>query len=130
MKCHDKFFRFGAAFIFVATMISPAMVRAQSGQGTWSSKAPMPIKASEVAVASTAGKIYVIGGATPDIEALRTNYEYDPGSDRWRERANLPRGLTHASAVGLNGKIYVVGAFTASSHGAATDQVYEYDPGA
>jgi N-acetylneuraminic acid mutarotase len=102
----------------------------QSHQGTWSTKAPLPLKLSEVAVATAAGKIYVIGGATPEVEALRLNQEYDPATDRWRERAPLPHGLTHAGATGLNGKIYVVGAFTQSGHGAATEAVFEYDPGA
>ena len=55
-----------------------AQAQSTGGQGTWSAKSPMPIKLSEVAVATTGGKIYAIGGATPEIEALRTNYEYDP----------------------------------------------------
>jgi N-acetylneuraminic acid mutarotase len=109
-----------------ASLLAPR-VEAQS-QGSWSAKAPLPTKLSEVAVATVNGKIYAIGGATPDAEALHLNQEYDPATDRWRERAQLPRGLTHASAVGLNGKIYVVGAFTAAGHGAATDNVFEYDP--
>ncbi|MGE5820667.1 MAG: hypothetical protein ACM37Z_21755, partial [Deltaproteobacteria bacterium] len=93
-------------------------------QGSWSTKAPMSIKLSEVAVASAGRKIYAIGGATADADALRLNGEYDPATDHWRERAPLPRGLTHAAATGLNGKIYVVGAFTTSGHGAATDAVF------
>jgi N-acetylneuraminic acid mutarotase len=120
----------GVVLCLVFLLVSAERAQPSAAQGIWSSKAAMPIKASEVTVGTAAGKLYAIGGATPEIEALRTNYEYDPASDRWRERANLPRGLTHASTVGLNGKIYVVGAFTTGGHGAATDQVFEYDPAA
>jgi N-acetylneuraminic acid mutarotase len=113
-------------------IIVPAALYGQSSppQGNWSTKAPLPLKVSEVALAAAGGKIYVIGGSTSDTAALTLNEEYDPASNQWRERAPLPRPLTHAAAVGLNGKIYVVGAFTAAGHGDATDSAFEYDPAA
>lgn len=74
------------------------------------------MKLSEVGVAALNGKIYVLGGSTPDRVDQPLNQEYDPATDRWRERAPWPRGLTHAGITALNGKIYVVGAFTASGH--------------
>jgi len=119
-----------ALCLLAAGAIAVPFVEAQSGgpQGSWSTKAPLSLKLSEVAVTAVNGKIYVIGGSTPDVVDLRLNQEYDPARDRWRERAPLPRGLTHAGATALNGKIYVVGAFTAAGHGAATDSVFEYDP--
>ena len=110
----------------VGSMTAPALQAQSAGpQGSWSAKAALPVKLSEVAVASVGGKIYVLGGSTPDVVDLPLNQEYDPATDRWRERAPLPRGLTHAGAAGLNGKIYVVGAFTAAGHGGATDSVFE-----
>ena len=117
-------------FLFIACSSG---VRPQSSQsivpsGSWSRRAPLPISISEVAVAATDGKIYVIGGSTPERVDQPTNYEYDIASNTWRERAPLPRGLTHAAAVSLRGKIYVVGGFTASGHGGAVDLVFEYDP--
>jgi len=111
-----------------ATGVPALQAQSAGAQGSWSTKAALPIRLSEVAVASVGGKIYVLGGSTPDRVDLPNNQEYDPATDRWRERAPLPRGLTHAAATGLNGKIYVVGAFTAAGHGAATDSVFEYDP--
>jgi N-acetylneuraminic acid mutarotase len=97
-------------------------------QGSWSSKATLPVKLSEVTVAAAGGKVYVLGGTTPDGVDQRLNQEYDPAMDRWRERAPLPRAINHAGATGLNGKIYVVGAFTQPGHGAAINSVFEYDP--
>src|SRR5262245_11563686 len=107
-----------------------AMVQAQSSgtQGSWSTKAPLPIKLSEVGVAAANDKIYVLGGIAPGRVYQPVNLEYDPMTDRWRERAPLPRALNHAGAAGLNGKIYVVGAFTSEGHGGPLDAAFEYDP--
>ena len=113
----------------IGALIAPT-VRAQSAgtQGSWSTKAPLPIKLSEVAVAVANDKIYVLGGIAPGRVYQPLNQEYDPVTDRWRERAPLPRALNHAGATGLNGKIYVVGAFTAEGHGGPLDAAFEYDP--
>ena len=113
----------------VGSLIAPTL-RAQSAgtQGSWSIKAPVPIKLVEVAVAEANGKLYVLGGSAADRVFQPLNQEYDPATDRWRERAPLPRALNHAGAIGLNGKVYVVGAFTAAGHSAPLDAVFEYDP--
>ena len=110
-------------------LIGPT-VQAQSAgtQGSWSIKAPLPMKLSEVGVAAANDKLYVLGGIAPGRVYQPVNLEYDPVTDRWRERAPLPRALNHGGATGLNGKIYVVGAFTAEGHGGPLDAVFEYDP--
>ncbi|MGN6719103.1 MAG: kelch repeat-containing protein, partial [Candidatus Binatia bacterium] len=63
-----------------------------SARGRWSTLAPMPIEISEVTVAASGGKIYVIGGSTGDVVDQRLNQEYDIATNRWRNRAPLPRG--------------------------------------
>jgi len=97
--------------------------------GTWSMKAPLPIKRTEVGVAALDGRIYVVGGASADEPASRLNQEYDPAADRWRDRAPLPRGLSHPGVVGLDHKLYVIGGFSdAGVHVGALGLVFEYDP--
>jgi hypothetical protein len=109
-------------------LIAPTLQAQSAGTpGSWATKAPLPIKLVEVAVAAANGKLYVLGGSAADRVFQALNQEYDPATDRWRERAPLPRALNHAGATGLNGKIYVVGAFTAAGHSAPTDAVFEYD---
>jgi N-acetylneuraminic acid mutarotase len=110
--------------------IAPTLQAQSAGTpGSWSIKAPLPIKLVEVAVAAANGKLYVLGGSANRV-FQPLNHEYDPATDRWRERAPLPYALNHAGATGLNGKLYVVGAFTAAGHSAPTDAVFEYDPAA
>jgi N-acetylneuraminic acid mutarotase len=111
-----------------ALIASTVQAQAAGTHGSWSTKAPLPIKLSEVGVAAANDKIYVLGGIAPGRVYQPVNLEYDPATDRWRERAPLPRALNHAGAAGLNGKIYVVGAFTSEGHGGPLDAVFEYDP--
>jgi N-acetylneuraminic acid mutarotase len=100
--------------------------------GVWGTKAPMPMRRQETAIATVDGKIYVIGGnRSPDekgnaVNSTRTD-EYDPKTNKWRARAAIPHGTNHAWAVGVNGKVYVVGGFDEGNK-AGTYGVYEYDP--
>src|SRR2546428_843097 len=84
----------GASLVFACSiLVSSLQAQTAAPQGSWSTKAPLPLKVNEVAVATVNGKIYVIGGTTADVVDLRLNQQYDPATDRWRERAPLPRGL-------------------------------------
>src|SRR4029453_17203316 len=113
----------------IGALIAPTVQAQAAGtQGSWSTKAPLQMKVSEVGVAAANDKIYVVGGIAPGRVYQPVNLEYDPMTDRWRERAPLPRALNHAGATGLSGKIYVVGAFTSEGHGGPLDAVFEYDP--
>ena len=98
-------------------------------QGSWSTKAPLLTKRAEVGVAALDGKIYVVGGATPGVQASPLNQEYDPAADRWRDRAPLPHGLSHPGVAGLNHKLYAIGGFSGGGvHVGALDLAFEYDP--
>ena len=81
-------------------------------QGTWSRKAPLLTKRAEVGVAALDGKVYVVGGATPCLQASPLNQEYYLAADRWRDRAPLPDGLSHPGVAGLNHKLYAIGGFS------------------
>src|SRR5690242_10054632 len=85
-----------AALCSCSTDVGRQSAENLSARGTWSTLAPMPIEISEVTVAASGGKIYVIGGSTGDVVDQRLNQEYDIATNRWRNRAPLPRGMTHA----------------------------------
>src|SRR4030081_2382535 len=80
---------------------------AQSVQGTWSLKAPMPAPRGETAAIALGGKLYAIGGSTlsggaPFSKAVPRNEEYDPATDRWRVLAPMPVGRDHLGVAVLN----------------------------
>ena len=94
--------------------------------GSWEQFQPTPTPRTEVAVVNHDGKVYLIGGFTPDGATDKVEV-FDPAHGTWSERRPLPRALHHTTAVSLNGKIYVVGGF-ASGLWIPVDTTYEYDP--
>ena len=84
----------------------PASVPAQT-LGQWTSGTSMPSARSEVAIATIADKVYVVGG----FGGVRELEIYEPLNDRWYRRAPVPRAIHHTSAVTVAGKLYVIGGY-------------------
>ena len=103
-----------------------AAVPAQSQDGVWTMKKPLPAPRNEVALAAVGGKVYVVGGSVGGV-AVPLIDEYDPPSDGWRARAAMPKGLDHLGVAVVDGKIITVGGFIGSVHRGAVSDVYEYN---
>jgi N-acetylneuraminic acid mutarotase len=108
---------------------------AQSVEGMWTLKAPMPAPRGETAAVAFGGKLYVMGGSVlsvgaPFAKAVPRNEAYDPATDSWRVLAPMPVGRDHLGLAVVNGKIYSFGGFTYSTHQGAGSEVFEYDPAA
>jgi PKD repeat protein/N-acetylneuraminic acid mutarotase len=96
---------------------------------TWASKTSMPTRRfSPGVVATSSGKVYVIGGWDgPTGQVLATVEEYDPAADTWTTRASMPTAREGLSVVAANnGKIYAIGGDNETVDRLAT--VEEYDP--
>ena len=89
----------------------------------WSTKASMPTARCRFSIASTNGKIYVMGGNNG--WSLNTVEEYDPIADKWTTKANMPKARYAFSSVALDGKIYAIGGYSGTSE---SNIVEEYDP--
>ncbi|MGH8056096.1 MAG: hypothetical protein ACREOH_02495, partial [Candidatus Entotheonellia bacterium] len=74
-----------SALVVGALWIATLSVVSGQGLARWTTGASMPSSRSEVAVATLAGKVYVVGGFAGDI-ALEI---YDPATDRWSRGAPL-----------------------------------------
>ncbi len=115
------------AFAGLAVMFVAATGFAQS-PGSWTTKAPVPARLNEVAVAAVGGKIHVIGGSVLGFTGPY-HLEYDPAKDTWRPRAPVPRSLDHIGAVVVKGKIYAIGGFVGGgTHKDGQNTAFEYDP--
>jgi N-acetylneuraminic acid mutarotase len=90
----------------------------------------MPFARAEIAVAEHGGKVYIMTGQSPGVEANGFIQEYDPASGNWRDLSFMPTVASHAGAAVLNDKIYLVGGFVANVHVGAVARVFEYDPAA
>ena len=101
----------------------PSPTSVQAGQ--WQELSPLPSARSEVVAVALEGKVFVIGGLTPDPGVTSRVEVYDPAEDSWSEVAELPVPLHHAAAAVVAGRLYVVGGFVQGF--APTDSLFEYD---
>ena len=83
---------------------------------------------SELAMAETGGKLYLLGGYPATRQTARTVQVYDIENDSWALGPQLPQPNNHGMAVSLNGKIYLIGGQTTADDPSYVDTVYEFDP--
>ncbi len=95
--------------IFTLILMLPAFpVYPQSIE--WVKKADMPIRISKAKAAVVKGKIYVIGGVSPDIQGFsNVTLEYDPDTDTWTRKADMPTGRSNFAMTSVDDKIYAIG---------------------
>ena len=90
----------------------------------WTTKSPMPTARQSFATSVVNGKIYAIGGDSPN-EDLRVE-EYDPATYTWTTKILIPTTYRSQLAVGVvNDKIYVIGGEDGSE---SLSLVEEYEP--
>jgi N-acetylneuraminic acid mutarotase len=82
---------------------------------TWTTRAPLPDRRTEVSVATDGERLFLIGGFVPAdgrrADAPRAMHVYDPATDRWSTPTSIPEGVNHAGFVHLDGRLYIVGGF-------------------
>jgi N-acetylneuraminic acid mutarotase len=81
----------------------------------WQIIPPLPQALNYIMPAVVNGKIYVIGGQTPESSEpdkagfVNSVYEYDPAIGKWTARAPMPTMRGGGVAAVVDGKIYVAG---------------------
>jgi N-acetylneuraminic acid mutarotase len=94
--------------------------------GQWGKKAPLLEPNSEFTLASSGGKIYVLGGYPAGRVSVRTVQVYDIASDTWARGADLPEINNHGVAAAHDGVIYLFGG-QIDPNTAYVDTVYALD---
>lgn len=93
-----------------AMFVRPIPARAK-GLGSWSVKAPLPMRNFGLHSSVVDGKIYVMGGESDEADSVPTGamHVYDPATDRWMATKDMPtaRGFFGAAAIGE--RIHAVG---------------------
>jgi N-acetylneuraminic acid mutarotase len=96
----------------------------------WTNVADMPTARFFPAASLANGKIYVMGGGTPQLtwpwNLLSTLEVYDPITDTWTKNTDMPTPRDRASASTLGGSIYVIGG--ADEANRAVSIMEKYDP--
>jgi N-acetylneuraminic acid mutarotase len=113
----------------LALVLSIPAALAQSSDpapGQWGQKAPLIEPNSEFTLASTGGKIYVLGGYPAGRVSVKTVQVYDIASDQWSRGPDLPEVNNHGIAAAHDGVIYLFGGQT-DPNTAYVDTVYALD---
>jgi N-acetylneuraminic acid mutarotase len=101
------------------------------GPGDWGLRTQLIEPNSELALAETNGKLYLLGGYPASRQTARTVQVYDIASDRWQLGPLLPQPNNHGMAASVNGKVYLIGGQTSDvSDQGYVNTVYELTPGA
>ncbi|MDQ3335497.1 MAG: carboxypeptidase regulatory-like domain-containing protein [Myxococcota bacterium] len=102
--------------------------------GAWGMRANLLVPLSELALAESNGKLYMMGGYPSSRVTARTVQVYDIAGDSWSLGPELPLPNNHGMAASVDGKIYLIGGQTQADDPPGTnsyvDTVYELDPAA
>ena len=115
-----------AGVMLCAAGLAAAAAAADPAPGQWGQKAPLLEANSEFTLASTGGRIYVLGGYPRGRVSVRTVQIYDIAADRWSRGPDLPEVNNHGMAAALDGVIYLFGGQT-DPNTAYVDTVYALD---
>jgi N-acetylneuraminic acid mutarotase len=96
--------------------------------GEWGLRAPLLEPNSELALAESNGKLYLMGGYPASRQTARTVQIYDIASDRWEFGPPLPLPNNHGMAASVDGKIYLIGGQTTADDPSYVSTVYELNP--
>jgi DNA-binding CsgD family transcriptional regulator/N-acetylneuraminic acid mutarotase len=90
----------------------------------WNSMAALPTPRSRLAAVYHEGKIYAIGGDTPEGASAAVE-EYDPATNSWRVRNAKPTPVRNVGAAIIGGKVFVPGGYSADGVIVADLEVYD-----
>lgn len=96
--------------------------------GEWGTRAGLIEPNSELPIAESNGKLYLLGGYPSSRSTVRTVQVYDIASDSWALGPPLPQLNNHGMAASVNGRIYLIGGQTAADGEPYVDTVHELDP--
>ncbi len=90
----------------------------------WRRLTPMPVPRSRFAVAEYDGKVYIVGGETPDGVSADA-YVYNPADGQWSRLPSMPHPASDVRGGVVAGKLYVPGGISPS--GKVLDRVAVYN---
>ena len=100
------------------------MIYSTNSRSEWVYTAPMSESRKNASVASSDGKIYVLGGQTDTgamAKLLSTVYVYNTETKQWKKRADMAQGRTNPATAGSKDSVYVF------SKAGETDKADIYD---
>lgn len=104
------------------------LYRVTVGPGEWGLRPALIEANSELAVAESNGKLYLLGGYPASRQTVRTVQVYDIASGSWALGPQLPQPNNHGMAAAVNGRIYLIGGQLTADQEGYVNTVYELSP--
>ena len=118
-------FSAGAAYLFGGGVVgSFAQITRIDASGASRPAGQLPTPASDVACATIAETVYIVGGYT-GVAPLRTILAWRPGAPAARVAGVLPRPLRYAAVAAVGGQLVIAGGTSGET---ASRNVYRFDP--
>jgi N-acetylneuraminic acid mutarotase len=111
--------------IAMAAVLLPSGGRAAEFE--WTKGAPAPAPRVEALSAVIGNNLFVFGGFTTGMKALRRIDVYDAATDSWSQKNEMPFATTHQGATMVGKTFWATGGFKGDNPGKATDEVWKYD---
>ena len=112
--------------------LASAATAQQPAPGQWGMRASLLEPLSELALAESNGKLYLMGGYPQNRVTSQIVQIYDVTTDTWAYGPQLPLPNNHGMAASVNGKIYLIGGQLNADDPPGTNSyvntVYELDP--
>ncbi len=103
---------------------TPAGVPADPGTvQRWAARAPLPQARARFGCVALGGRIYVIGGETPEGTTDAVDV-YDPADDTWHVGRPKPTAVANVAAAVLGDEVYVPGGYDREGRVVAAVEVY------
>jgi N-acetylneuraminic acid mutarotase len=96
-----------AAVALGSWLAPPLLLHAETG--SWSERADLLLRRSEISITENNGRIYVMGGYPGERITSDQVQIYDSATDSWSLGPPLPQPMHHTMAATVDGKVYVVG---------------------
>ncbi|MFJ2397248.1 carboxypeptidase regulatory-like domain-containing protein [Streptomyces sp. NPDC087843] len=112
-----------------AGTISASAFAYHPASDSWSKTADLPKALQGAAVAVLDGKLYVLGGTTPDGTQSAAAYRYDPARATWSPIANYPLPTASLGCGGMAGEVVCAGGVNdQGGHAIPQSTTYLYHP--
>jgi N-acetylneuraminic acid mutarotase len=90
---------------------------------SWGTTIPLPLHLDHFAADSNDGKIYIVGGSTPNGVSNKL-FIYDPLVGKWREGKPMPTARTALTAKFIDNRLYAVGGVDDVHNVVTTNEAY------
>lgn len=122
----------GVSVFVILAAFSVAVLPAFALEGTWVSRAPLPILVKDVVAIGVNGQIYAMGynytydNQTNTYSDRMYNYVYNTSADSWTSRTPMPFNQSQFALSVCQNKIYVIGGwYNYESSSLATNYITE-----